>query len=394
MKSARAASRAWPRQCAPLCLVLALPGAAAADADELERREKERQALRSQIETVQTRLSATSQDISQIMAELQRHEAAALRANKTLEEIDAAVAAKGENLARLQERLAALEEKLRAEAALLAEQARALHRSGRGDYIKLLLNQEDPARVGRLLAYHDYYSQARARRINAVTAAMERLTTLRNAIGGETEKLQTLRAEQEAKLLEFKTHRQQRGETLARLQGVADQQGRKLKTLLQTEQELAALIDELKERRSLGEEFGEAFGEAPPFNSLLGTLSWPVRGRITQRYGQIKRGGKLRSQGVTFRAQAGAEVRAVSAGQVIYADWFKRLGLLLIVDHGDGFMSLYGHNSSLLKKPGDWVEKDKPIAKAGDTGGQQDAGLYFEIRRRGTPLNPARWCKR
>ena len=388
MTPARAASWNWPHQCAPLCLVLALPGAVAAD--ELADREQERQALRSQIETAQTRLSATSQDISEIMAELQRHEAAALRVNKTLEEIDAEVAAKGENLARLQERLTALEEKLRLEAALLAEQARALHRSGQGGYIKLLLNQEDPARVGRILAYHDYYSQARARRINAVTAAMERLRTLRNAIGAETEKLQALRAEQEAKLLEFKTHRQQRQETLARLQGVADQQGRKLKTLLKTEQELAALIDELKEQRSLAKEFEKA----PPFNTLRGTLSWPVRGRITLGYGQIKRGGKLRSQGVTFRAKAGAEVRAVGAGQVIYADWFKRLGLLLIVDHGDGFMSLYGHNSSLLKKPGDWVEKDKPIARAGDTGGQQDAGLYFEIRRRGTPLNPARWCKR
>ena len=385
---ARAATRAWPRRGAALCLALGLAGAAAAD--ELANREKERQALRSEIETVQTRLSATSQDISEIMAELQRHEAAALRVNKILEEIDAEVAAKGENLARLQERLAALEEKLQAEAALLAEQARALHRSGRGDYIKLLLNQEDPARVGRILAYHNYYSQARARRINAVTAAMERLTALRNAISGETEKLQALRAEQEAKLQEFKTHRQQRGKTLARLQGVADQQGRKLKTLLQTEQELAALIDELKEQRSIAKEFKKA----PPFNSLRGTLSWPVRGRITQGYGRIKKGGKLRSRGVTFRAKAGAEVRAVSAGQVIYADWFKHLGLLLIVDHGDGFMSLYGHNSSLLKKPGDWVEKDKPIAKAGDTGGQQDAGLYFEIRRRGTPLNPARWCKR
>lgn len=385
---ARAASRNWRRQGAALCLVLALSGIAAAD--ELANREKERQALRSEIETVQTRLSATSQDITEIMAELQRHEAAALRANKTLEEIDAEVAAKGENLTRLQGRLAALEEKLQAEAALLAEQARALHRSGRGDYIKLLLNQEDPARVGRILAYHDYYSQARARRINAVTAAMERLTALRNAIGGETEKLQALRAEQEAKLREFNTHRHQRGETLVRLQSVADQQGRKLKTLLKTEQELAALIDELKEQRSIVKEFEKA----PPFNSLRGTLSWPVRGRITQGYGRIKKGGKLRSQGVTFRAKAGAEVRAVSAGQVIYADWFKHLGLLLIVDHGDGFMSLYGHNSSLLKKPGDWVEKDKPIAKAGDTGGQQNPGLYFEIRRRGTPLNPARWCKR
>lgn len=388
MKPARAAARSWPLQGASLCLVLALSGAAAAD--ELAQREKERQALRSEIETAQTRLSATSQDISQIMAELQRHEVAALRVNDTLGEIDAAVAAKGENLARLQGRLAALEEKLRAEAMLLAEQARALHRTGRGDYIKLLLNQEDPTRVGRILAYHDYYSQARTRRLNAVTAAMERLTTLRDAIDGETEKLQALRTEQEAKLREFKTHRQQRRKTLARLQGVADQQDRKLKTLLQTEQELAALIDDLKEQRSIVEEFEKT----PPFNTLRGTLNWPVRGRITLGYGQTKRGGKLRSQGVTFRAKAGAEVRAVSAGQVIYADWFKRLGLLLIVDHGDGFMSLYGHNSSLLKKPGDWVEKDKPIAKAGDTGGQQDAGLYFEIRRRGTPLNPARWCKR
>ena len=136
------------------------------------------------------------------------------------------------------------------------------------------------------------------------------------------------------------------------------------------------------------------FEEITPFNQLRGKLNWPVKGDLKNRFGSLRKGGKLRWQGVRIAADSGNDVEAVSPGRVIFADWFRNMGLLIIIDHGNGFMSLYGHNERLLKKAGDWVSAREVIAKVGDTGGQQEPNLYFEIRRGGNPVNPALWCSR
>ena len=127
--------------------------------------------------------------------------------------------------------------------------------------------------------------------------------------------------------------------------------------------------------------------------ALKGALKWPVRGDIAERFGAPRKGGRLKAQGVTISASAGSEVRAISAGMVIFADWFRNLGLLIIVDHGAGYMSLYGHNEALAKKAGDMVAVGDVIARVGDTGGQEDSTLYFEIRENGAPVDPALWCR-
>ena len=160
--------------------------------------------------------------------------------------------------------------------------------------------------------------------------------------------------------------------------------------LQRDEQELALLVEKLHQQESVV----ELFEKMPPFDSLKGTLSWPVNGRISHRFGQYKKGNKLKWQGVTIEAKAGDNVHAVSTGKVIFADWFRNMGLLLILDHGDGYMSLYGHNEALARKPGDWVKTGDIIAKVGDTGGQQRNASYFEIRKSGTPLNPKLWCQK
>jgi septal ring factor EnvC (AmiA/AmiB activator) len=128
-----------------------------------------------------------------------------------------------------------------------------------------------------------------------------------------------------------------------------------------------------------------------PFGTLKGTLAWPVQGRVAGDYGQPRGGGPVKWSGVLLEASAGAPVRAVYHGRVAFADWLPGLGLLLIVDHGGGYMSLYGHNEALLKEPGDWVEPGETIAQVGDTGGQSRPALYFEIRQNGEPINPRPW---
>ena len=176
---------------------------------------------------------------------------------------------------------------------------------------------------------------------------------------------------------------------MAKLQSYISDQGRQLQVLQRNEQEIETLVNQLRHQENIV----KSFEEVPPFTNLKGKLKWPVIGKIGAHYGRSRKGGKLKWQGVLIRAVSGADVHAVSTGKVIFADWFRNLGLLIIIDHGNGYMSLYGHNERLLKKVGDWVLADESIAKVGDTGGQEQPNLYFEIRSSGMPVDPALWCK-
>jgi septal ring factor EnvC (AmiA/AmiB activator) len=173
------------------------------------------------------------------------------------------------------------------------------------------------------------------------------------------------------------------------LQSFINKQGAQLQILQINEQELENLVGQLKHQDLAI----QTFEDIPSFNSLRGQLNWPIKGRVISRFGSLRKGGKLKWQGVNISARSGVEVKAISTGKVVFADWFRNMGLLLILDHGDGFMSLYGHNERLLKKSGDWVIADDLIARVGDTGGQQLSGLYFEIRQSGNPIDPVLWCQ-
>jgi septal ring factor EnvC (AmiA/AmiB activator) len=134
----------------------------------------------------------------------------------------------------------------------------------------------------------------------------------------------------------------------------------------------------------------EADGQQP-FHSRKGKLRWPARGRLAQRFGAPRSGG-LRWRGVMIEAQEGGEVRAVSQGRIAFSDWMRGFGLLLIIDHGDGYMSLYGHNQTLYKEVGEWVDTGEVVALLGASGGRTESGLYFEMRHKGRPINPVHWC--
>lgn len=364
-----------------VALFLAVP--ALCRADEKATAEQEIKSVKSRIETVQTRIRSAQNEVEKMLIELRRYETSAAEVKAALGLIDSDIDAGQERLALLNGELDQLGEDLRREKELLSEQVRAMHRTGRNDYLKLLLNQEDPARFGRTLAYHDYYNRARTDRIATIGHSQERIRALRETARIETEGLVSLRAGKEAKLAELTGHRKARQQLLARSRRFIDDQDRQLQVLLNTERELETLINRLSRSEDI----------FAPFASLKGKLQWPVRGKIITRYGELKKGGKLKSRGITFASAAGTEVHAISSGTVVYADWFRNLGLLLILDHGDGYMSLYGYNEVLLKQTGDRVGRNNPIARAGDTGGQQRPGLYFEIRRGGDPLNPSLWCR-
>ncbi len=347
-------------------------------------------AVRDQIKTVQTHRQSTENDIEKTLAEIQSHEMAAMGVANALSEIEGLMRDKKNRLSLLNGQFNELNRKLKGERKQLSAQLRATYQAGKVGDITLLLNQEDPAMIGRVLVYHDYYNRARTASINRIRDSLAHLNDLQNNIQKETERLDSLQADQINKLKAFNAHQSSRQTLLLRLQTAASRQDDQLKTLQRTERQLLALINNLKQADPIVDEFENA----PPFSALKGKLPWPVRGKIRARFGDDKKGGRLKSSGVTFETEAGIDVKAISPGRVIYADWFRNLGLLIILDHGNGFMSLYGHNEALLKKRGDWVGQDDPIAKTGDTGGQPYTGLYFEIREGGNPLNPSLWCKR
>ena len=353
-----------------------------AEADRLEQ-------LRARIRDVQTGLEAARDESDALQIELQESEAAAAAAAASLRQIEQEIARKR---ARLEELAAEREMQsaiLGRERAQLAAQVRATYRAGRNDFVKLLLNQEDPALVGRTLAYHDYFARTRARNVREIGAAVDRLVAVERGIEEETAEFERLQSLERDRLQDLKSQRESRSTVMARLQDHIAARDRELQLLRRNERDLVDLLDRLGGEASLV----ESFEKLPPFTALKGSLAWPVRGDISERFGAPRKGGRLRAQGVTISAAAGSDVRAISAGMVIFADWFRNLGLLIIVDHGAGYMSLYGHNEALAKKAGDMVAVGEVISRVGDTGGQTYASLYFEIRENGAPVDPSLWCR-
>ena len=368
--------------CLLLSLTICAPAIAADDAARLNE-------IRERIKDVESSLRTAHDESDALLAELQQAEAAIIQSRARVSEINAEVARKTASLEELNTQAESQRSVLAQQRGQLADQVRAAYRSGRHDYLKLLLNQEDPALLGRMLAYHDYTSRARARNIEVVAAALNNLASIQNDIGNEAIRLEQLRMLETARLAELEAQRESRGMVLARLRETISFKDRELALLQRNEQELARLLDRLREE----DRVPRLLQGTPPFPSLKGRLKWPAAGPVTHRFGDPRMGGRLRYQGVTIGAPTGSDVRAVSTGTVIFADWFRNMGLLIIIDHGGGFMSLYGHNESLLKKAGDIVQTGEMVAKVGDTGGQEQAGLYFEIRKGGDPLDPDLWCR-
>ena len=352
--------------------------------------ESELESIRFQISNVQSNIKEAESESESLQQELKENEIAAAEALTKLNDIENQIIKKGTRLQKLEKTKVLHQGNLARERKYLAYQIRTAYKIGRNDYLKLLLNQEDPALVGRVLAYYDYQNRARVDRINTVTQQLDSLNQVEKTINNETEALRELKSRQVEKLDEFNAFRTSRKEITTRLQNYIEQQGTQLTLLQENKRELENLLQKLRDEKV---DAIEIYEDIPPFNSLKGKLSWPTSGRIINRFGGTKKGGKLKWQGVILNADTGTEVHAVSLGKIVFADWFRNLGLLIILDHGDGFMSLYGHNQNLAKKTGDWVLAGETIASVGDSGGQSQSGLYFEIRKDGTPLNPSLWCQ-
>jgi septal ring factor EnvC (AmiA/AmiB activator) len=376
----------------PVALTLALAAlllfAPALSADEQDLKEKELAKLRESISALRQDLKSDRSRHSQLQEDLERIERRLGRTSAELRTLKGKLRRQGEKLAKLEARRDRLEATLGDQRGYLARQVRAAYAMGRQEYVKILLNQEDPAALGRVLAYYDYLNRARSHRIQDILDTLEELDSVKRRIARETERLTVLRASRKAQLTELEHSRAARTELMARLERQLSSKGARLEGLLADEKELQQLLEALAHALTdIPDKPGRTFAE------LRGKLQWPTRGSRLASFGTPRASGKVHWRGVLIRAAEGQPVRAVSHGRVAFADWLRGYGLLVIIDHGDGYMSLYGHNQTLYKETGDWVEADEVIATVGNTGGQDQTALYFEIRHNGQPTDPAQWCR-
>lgn len=375
-----------------LCAALGtLPLQAAVAAPSVKEKAAELDALRARIAKVQSVIHATRTRMDAVMADIHKKEMAIAQATERVHALDKAIQTRQGRLEALQKEKQARQQDIADERESLAREIRAAYMSGRGDYLKLLLNQQNPALLGRSMVYYAYFNRARTKRIAAVNRALNELDSVRQAIKLETGKLRQLKAEQVAKIADIDSNRKARQVLVAKLRDRLKGRNNELQTLQENAKQLERLIDALRQAHISVPQPAAPHGK---FADLRGQLRWPAKGTITGRFGRPRKGSALRWHGVMIRAKPGAEVHAIDSGRVIFADWFRNMGLLIIIDHGGGYMSLYGHNQTLYKTVGDWVNAGDVIGKVGDTGGLDGPGLYFEIRHNGNPENPALWCGR
>ncbi|MDM5073382.1 peptidoglycan DD-metalloendopeptidase family protein [Aeromonas bestiarum] len=421
--------------------------------------------MQSQIKEQQKTIKLSKQELAKLNTQLKADEQAISAAAAKLEQTKQQLKQNQQKLVGLQQDKLDLEQQASHQKQLLAKQAESAFQAGNHDYLKLLLNQQDPAKLSRSLDYYDYLNKARIEAIEALRTTRTKLAKNQQATKETENKLQTLLSEQQQHHQSLLASQQSRAKVRNQLQQSVQDDEQKLTKLVKAEKALKARLEELRRQREeqerreraererlaklkaeqerqrrleaqrlaaeqkriaeqqriaaqqqkvgeqqrlaaqqqkvaeqqnrVAEQQAAARNSKPSSGgygglSTNGSLRWPVQGPILISYGS-PRTAELKWKGTLIGASEGTQVKAVAPGQVVYADWLDGFGMLLVIDHGRGYMSLYGHNQSLLRQVGQSVEQGEPVALVGDSGGQDRPGLYFEIRYQGEAINPTKW---
>ena len=360
-----------------------------ANGDLTKIKEQELEEVRGRIDRLKKSMDESAGTRDRLTTQLQETEIVIsgkrIRLKKLERERDYSTRRKAE----LDGQLAELEAELDAESGKLAAQVRAAYMSGTQERLKLLLNQRDPATLGRLMTYYGYLNDYRAANIESVTGHLRELARIRADVAAEEARIAQLARQRYAELTELNESQEQRRQLLASLKSRMADEEREIERLAAQEEDLSRLIAELTSILS-----DYPISSEDPFSEHRGRLTWPVAGTLLHDFGQPRVSDQVKWNGVVLAAPRGREVRAVYHGRVVFADWLAGMGLLVVVDHGEGYMTLYGYNETILKNTGDWVAPGDVIATVGDSGGQATSALYFEIRRGTRPVNPRQWVTR
>ena len=378
------------RICLPVAVVaagLSAPAPAQEDEGELANvKERELENVREKISDLKKSMDKRAADRDRITGDLQKAEVQISEKRVRLREIERQKQYSERRKVELGDKLKVRESELEGESVQLSAQVQAAYLSGNQERIKLLLNQRDPATTGRMMVYYQFLSDYRGDNIERVKGIIDELAALHKEATNEDNRLSGLARARYAELVELNKGQEKRQELLVALKAKMAQEGNEIERLAAEEKDLARLIAELTSILS-----DYPIRSEEPFSQLKGQLTWPIAGRLLHDFGQPRASGRLEWNGVVLAAPRGREVRAVYHGRVVFADWLAGMGLLVIVDHGEGFMTLYGYNETILKSAGEWVAPGDVIATVGDSGGQQQASLYFEIRQGTKPINPQAW---
>ena len=371
-------------------LALWVPDVAQPQDKELTQiKERELEAVRGKISDLKESMDQRATDRDRITGELQTAEIGIAEKRAALRDLERQHAFSEKKKAGLDEQRKIRESELSGEAQGLGAQVRAAYTSGEQERIKLLLNQHDPATLGRLMTYYRYMSEFRGDNIESVNAIIADLSALQTQAAVEENRLAGLTRARHAELTELNEAQSRRTSLLASLKNRIAEEGSEIQRLAAEEEDLTRLIAELTAILS-----DYPITSEEQFSKFKGRLTWPIAGTLLHDFGQPRGSGQVKWNGVVLAAERGREVRSVYHGRVVFADWLAGMGLLVIVDHGENYMSLYGYNEATLKTAGDWVAPGDVIATVGDSGGQAQSGLYFEIRLGTKPLNPRTWVSK
>lgn len=342
--------------------------------------------LKRTISSLEKALQQRDQERDSLQAELKTVELETAVSNSKIRRLRSTINDLKTQLTGLNQQQTELQKRINRQTTVIVEQIAAAYKLGNQEPLKLLLNQEDPQQIARVFKYYDYFLQARSEKIAQYKSDVQALAKVIDDISSRklslTESQNQLQADQQRLANQIKARQQ----TLAKVNLSLRSDQQKLSGLQKQRSELEEILSAVVEAVS----DLDVPGDYQPFDSLKGQLQWPLKGPVSNSFGS-RRSGELRWQGWMIRAKNGDEVQAVHQGRVVFSNYLRGFGLLVIVDHADGYMTLYAHNQELLKETGSWVFSGETISRAGDTGGLDSPALYFEIRNQGTPTDPKIW---
>ncbi|WP_394132955.1 murein hydrolase activator EnvC family protein [Shewanella maritima] len=354
-------------------------------AADLDKRQSELKAIQSQINQQQNSLKSTTKQREQLMSLLKKDEQAIAKSAQLVNQTQDKLAKLNKALQALGQQQAELDTLKRTQQKTLSKQLSSAYLAGNHDYSKMMLNQQNPATVERMLTYYQYLNNARMKAISQLKETSEQLAQVEQQQVQQQQQLNATIIDQQQQADNLSKEQAQRQLTLTQLQRTLSTKGAELEQLQIEEASLKHLVEQAL----------QAVKNSPSMNGLAkqkGKLRWPTDGRTTKRFGS-QRSGQIKWKGTILSAPEGKDINAIAAGKVIYSDWLRGFGMVMVVDHGEGYMSLYGHAQTLFKNAGDTVSTGETIGLVGRSGGQTEPGLYFEIRHKGQAVNPARYCR-
>ena len=352
---------------------------------------KKLEAVRSEISELDKTLSLNKKTKAELQQQLKKQSLKVSEISRELNQIKQSIAVKDDELLNLQQQLGVTQKQQTKQLEALNQQIRSAFMNAQPSYLKILLSEQSPERVSRSNTYYRYFHTARQQQLETLHTTLQNLTEQEKAVYAVKRNLDELEQQQLSQQEAFKQQTVERERTLAALNKKISGQDAQLAALKEEEKNLQSLLDSLAKKAAKRPPPSKTVKPSERFSSLSGKLQWPLSGKILASYGSQRNLDKLSWKGILIASEKGTSVKASAEGRVVFADWMKGFGLLIIIDHGEQFMTLYGNNDSLLKNTGDTVSAGEVIAQSGDQGVRQTAGLYFEVRHKGSPTTPMHW---